>query len=174
MNQELFENWLRCHCSGYVSLGKPKEESGLVYIPLLSPAPKRNQKLPLMPSFSLEEIKSFHSRYQKETKDCSTESDKRYRLWMKMYHPHLEASEDGPSSFQDSFIHTPVKKGQQRATVAVLARPHSTIQHMLQCPSPPTYLPSLMPKTSCRVLTSAENLKNTLMINRRRRMRKHD
>ena len=77
-----------------------------------------------------------------------------------MYHPHLEASEDGPSSFQDSFIHTPVKKGQQRATVAVLARPHSTIQHMLRCPSPPTSLPSLMPKTSCRVLTSAENIKN--------------
>ena len=127
MNQELFENWLRCHCSGYVSLGKPKEESGLVYIPLLSPAPKRNQKLPLMPSFSLEEIESFHSRYQKETKDCSTESDKRYRLWMKMYHPHLEASEDGPSSFQDSFIHTPVKKGQQRATVAVYYPAYATV-----------------------------------------------
>ena len=42
----------------------------------------------------------------------------------------------------------------------MLARPHSTIQHMLRCPSPPTSLNSLMPKTSCRVLTSAENLKN--------------
>ena len=81
-------------------------------------------------------------------------------LMEEMYHPHLEASGDGPSSFQDSFIHTPIKEGQQRATVAVLARPHSTIQHMLQCPSPPTSLPSLMPKTSCHVLTSAENLKN--------------
>ena len=118
MNQELFENWLRCHCSVYVSLGKPKEESGLVYIPLLSPAPKRNQKLPLMPSFSLEEIESFHSRYQEETNDCSTESDKRYRLWMKMYHPHLEASEDGPSSF----IFLPL---------IVLPHPSSSVYH--QC-----------------------------------------
>ena len=137
-----------------------EEEGGLAYIPLLRPALERNQKLPLMPSFTLEEMEAFHSRYQKEMEDCSTESDKRYRLWMKMYHPHLEASGDGPSSFQDSLIHTPVKKGQQRVTVAVLARQHSTIQHMLRCPSPPTSLPSLMLKTSCCVLTNAENLKN--------------
>ena len=134
-----------------------EEESGLAYIPLISSAPERNQKLTLMPSFSLEEMESFHIHYQKETESCSAESDKQYRLWKKMYHPHLEASGDGPSSFQDSFIHTPVKEGQQGATVAVLPRPHSTIQHMQRCPSPPT---SLMPKTSCCVLTSAENLKN--------------
>ena len=136
-----------------------KEESGLAYIPVLSPAIDQKRKLPSMPSFSLEEMESFHSRYQKETEDSSTESDKRYRLWM-MYRPHLETSGDGLSSLHNSFMHTPVKKGQQRATVAVLARPHSTIQHMLWCPSPPASLPSLMPKTSCRVLTSAENLKN--------------
>ena len=36
-------------------------------------------------------------------------------------HPRFEANGDGPSSFQDSFLHTPIKKGHQRATVAVLA-----------------------------------------------------
>ena len=99
-------------------------------------------------------------RCQKQTEDCSAESEKRYRLWMKMYHPHLEANGDGPSSFQYLFMHTPIKKGQQRTTVAVLAWPHSTIQHMLRCSSPPTSLPSLMPKTSYCVLTSTENFKN--------------
>ena len=52
---------------------------------------------------------------------------------------------------------TTVKKGQLRANVAVLARPRSTIQDILRCPSPLTS--SAKPKTSCRVLTSAENLK---------------
>ena len=95
-----------------------------------------------------------------------------YHLWMKMYHPHIEASGDGPSSFQDSFIHTPVKKVQQRATVAMLARPHSTIQHMLWCP-PPTSLPSLMPRQAVMCLPVQKTLR-TLMVNKRRRMRKHE
>jgi len=139
-----------------MSIHSLAEESGLAYIPLLSPARERNQNLPVTPSFTEEEIDSFYNHYQKET--SSIESNERYRLW-KMYHPHLEATGDGSSSFRDSFMHTPVKKDQLRANVAVLARPRSTIQDILRCPSPLTSLPSAKPKTSCRVLTSAENLK---------------
>ena len=140
-----------------ISIHSLAEESGLAYIPLLSSAPERKQKLPVTPSFTEEEMDYFYNHYQKET--SSIESNERYRLWKKMYHPHLEATGDGPSSFRD-FHAYPVKKGQLRATVAVLARPRSTIQHILRCPSPLTSLPSVKPKTSCRVLTSAENLKN--------------
>ena len=83
-----------------ISIHSLAEESGLAYIPSLSPAPEQKPKLLVTPSFTEEEMDYFYNHYQKET--SSFESNERYRLWKKMYHPHLEATGDGPSSFRDS------------------------------------------------------------------------
>lgn len=145
--------------SSATSAESSSASSGLSYIPLLSPAPSRKRNLSSLPVFSEEEMFHFHDRYRKKRGKCSSDDDERYYLWQKMYHPHHECSGEVESSFDDSFIHTPLKKG-ETASVAMLARPGRTIQHLLKCPSPPTKLPSAKPKKSCRVLTSGENIKN--------------
>lgn len=138
-----------------------QSETNLPYIPLLSPAPRRHTIAPITPSFTEKEMSSFHGRYQREMEEQSDESNERYQLWRSMYHPHDESiSEDGPSTLDDSYLHTPLKKGTHRANVVKLAQPRSTVQHMLGCPTPPTSIPSAYPKKTNRVLTSAENLKN--------------
>ena len=134
------------------------DQTGLTYLPLLSPAPKRKEGTPFVPSFSGEEMVRFHQRYQEEMRDCHLDEDERYHLWLDMYQPEVESEEQ--TSMEDCFIHTPVKKGNTRAKVALLAKPHSGLQHMFKCPSPPKPRVMEQPKRSCRVLTSAENLKN--------------
>lgn len=97
------------------------DNTGLSYLPLLSPAPKRKGGTPSVPSFSSKEMTLFHERYQAEMKDCQPDEDERYRVWLKMYQPEVESRGRGLSSMDDCFIHTPVKEGAKRAKVAVLA-----------------------------------------------------
>ena len=61
-----------------------KAVTGLTYLRLLSPAPKRKElestPLKLAQSFSGEEIVYFHQRYQDKCRDCHLDEDEQYHL----------------------------------------------------------------------------------------------
>ena len=138
--------------------------SGLPYVPVLTPAPRRNiSKIENMPSFNVEEMAVYH---QCASEDSFTSPDCRYNKWREMYRPKsLQCSSS--LSVNRPCIHTPVKfdrlhgptGGLGQHTVAI-TKPQSTIQHFLQDPGTPLQLPQISTETkTSRILTSSENIR---------------
>ena len=123
---------------------------GLPYLPLLTPAPSCRKSVPSAASFTTAEFELFHERFEMGYSG----SDERYKLWLEMYHP----DEEDNVSLNLSVIRTPVKSSKLTSKIA-LAQPKNPFERLFCNPTRPSALPELKPKTSSRVLTSAESLK---------------
>lgn len=124
--------------------------SKLPYIPLLTPTPYEIQQRGHSPKFSLEEVELYLAGEHSE--------EERYKQWKKMYeHEYIDSRHP---SLNDSVLLTPSKPGTSKPCVAVLVKPHSSLYQMFKPPSPLKPILKQTPRTSVRVLTSAENLKN--------------
>ena len=88
--------------------------------------------------------------------------DERHKMWSQMYEAELVNEQNPVLSLNDSYLLTP-NKGQSKSSITILPRAHSSIQRMFKLPSPPKDIKNKQPsnsRSSCRVLTSAENLRN--------------
>ena len=77
---------------------KLSEESGLPFIPMLSPA--RHEKSSTC-DFSAEEVKKFKRRYEN---NYDLQGDHRYNAWLKKYHPKSLTISDGKEDATVSFL----------------------------------------------------------------------
>ena len=120
------------------------ESTGLAYIPLCSPArtPAHARRYGDT-NFTSVELEKFQMRYEN---GYDLKDDIRYNRWLQMYHP------DADSLTQSLY--------EERTSQVFMASQccKSDWQKLLSIPEPPPKLPSLK-KTSGRVLTSAEHLK---------------
>jgi hypothetical protein len=110
------------------------KETGLAYIPLYSPAPKRTAR-PHGPDLAPEEVESFRISYANR-ESPPDESTCRYNSWLVSEHP------DSPVC-QRVWLQSPQP---------------TTVSKFMQYPSPVHRLTKFQPKPCGRVLTSAENL----------------
>jgi len=89
------------------------EPPKLLYIPLLTPAPRRIQGHTASPKFSDDEVESFLN-------NSDPDEDERYQLWKKMYEPDCLVSEHQSSS--NSFLLMPTKTGASKCRIAILPK----------------------------------------------------
>ena len=80
------------------SIEKLSEESGLPFIPMLSPA---QQEKTSTSDFSVEEMKKFERRYQN---NYDLQHDHCYNAWLKKYHPKSLACSDSEGDVTVSFL----------------------------------------------------------------------
>ncbi len=152
------------------------EQTGLKYIPLFTPARTRRQSRVATPSFSEPEVARFQVRFE-EGYDLD---DPRYTLWKKMYHPVTTSPEiassrlpypspspppPSPGQLNLSECESPCSDANRSLTpekeevgVRVLTRP-TVLSKFLSHPAPQLKQPAKNPKSSARVLTSAENIR---------------
>ena len=90
----------------------------LLYIPLLTPTPRRIQGHTATPKFSDDEVELFLNK-------SDSDEDERYQLWKKMYEPDYLVSER--RSLSNSFLLTPTKTGASKCRIAVLLEIHSSL-----------------------------------------------
>ena len=112
------------------------EKSGLAFIPLYSPAPKRSthtQDEQNGLDFAEEELVKFERRYEN---GFDLPSDSRYNLWLATHYPDSDLC--------------------QRVWLQPVQT--TSVSQFLQCPSPPAKIPTFEPKSCGRVLTSADNI----------------
>ena len=121
-----------------------------------------------IPSISGEEIAKFETRFEN---GYDLQHDERYNFWLRTYHPDevpLQPSvQGGDVSVRESLTyHSPsILSSEEDSTdggqdgVLMPTVPTSSISKFLQYPPPPSQLPTLKPRSSGRVLTSAECLK---------------
>ena len=127
-----------------LSLPSPECESltkqtGLVFIPLYSPASKRKSSIEepaterqmTIEDFSEEELARFETRYEN---GYDLRDDPRYNSWLRRCHP------------ESAVWMQPLSYGS------------TAVSQYLHCPSPPSQIPTYKPKSCGRVLTSSENL----------------
>lgn len=125
------------------------KQSDLQYIPLVSPAPRRNQISKLSRKFTTQETKSQCDSKENES-ICST---------------HCDCLSESSVSFQRSFSLSPIpdlhahSKRRHSSVPCHSLPPHSQIEQFLHLPSPKekSHLKNI--KSCGRILTSAENLK---------------
>ena len=117
-------------------------QNGLEFIPLCSasPAPKCTEKHAQgrmrdksATKFTEEEITLFEKRFEN---GYNLTIDARYNTWLREFH-------------QESAHHVHMQPMQQGCNM---------VSKFLQCPPPPSKLPTLKPKSCGRVLTSSEHL----------------
>ena len=144
------------------------ERTGLKFIPMLTPVPSKRRSKTSTPKFTAEEI----LRYQKRLDEgYDLDIDQRYLQWKRIYHPDYTTSSSPPPTLQlspeSSTPPTPppervnledIPENQNLNDVATLRRP-TLLSKLLSRSMPNLQPPTIKPKTSARVLTSAENLR---------------
>ena len=141
-------------------LGKPDfspvKESGLAYIPMLSPAPCRSRVSRDIQQFSEKEVKEYIA-------GDGTEENEQYRKLKEMYRPYPGVSfrVAGTPSHESPLFHSPLRSSAHDDDDVVIIEQHGrSLSDLLKPPSPLSRLPPLAPqKPTSRVLTSSENLK---------------
>ena len=143
-----------------ISGSKSVEDTGIVYVPVLTPTPRvKSSKTIDITTYSREEIAQNHER---SLRGCHAITDPKYSKWLQMYRPLALSQSPLPSSYDSSIMHTPVQKDHGHGSLSgmlALAKPTSSIQHLLHYPSSPLYFPSTSPKKSSRILTISENVR---------------
>ena len=139
-------------------------ETGLAFIPLYSPARHPRKVTSGITSFSEEEITKFERRFEN---GYDILDDERYKCWLRRYHPAEfplrppvgggDVSTGESLTYQSPSLLNLEEDHMDR--VLMPTAPTASISKFLHYPSPPSQLPTLKPKSSGRVLTSAENLK---------------
>jgi len=155
MHDERYNCWLRKYHPDEVPL-KPH-----------SPAQHPRKVTSDVPSFSEKEITKFETRFGN---GYDLLHDERYNCWLRKYHPDEAPLQppvggggilmgESPTSQSPLCLDVDDHMHDEQDRVLMPTAPSASISRFLYYPPPPSQLPTLKPKSSGRVLTSAENLK---------------
>lgn len=137
-----------------ISGSKSDEDTGIVYIPVPIPAPHVKFLKILLPILE-EEMAHNHERWIRGSHAITDPK------WLQMYRPLLLSHSPLSSSYDGSIMHPPVQKDHGHGSICgmlALAKPTSSIQHLLHYPNSPLHFPSTSPKKTSCVLTSSEKV----------------